>query len=79
VYAGEALVIVFVIRNIIALVCSFYTNQWIGKDGLQAVTGTMAGLEWTLLLVAVPMYLFSRQILSFTDSYGPMKRVHREM
>ncbi|KAK1009776.1 hypothetical protein LTR54_005572 [Friedmanniomyces endolithicus] len=78
-HAGEALVIVFVIRNIIALVCSFYTNEWIGKDGLQAVTGTMAGLEWTLLLVAVPIYLFSRQILSFTDSYGPMKRVHREL
>jgi MFS family permease len=37
-YAGEALVIVFVIRNVIALVCSFYSNAWIMQDGLQHVS-----------------------------------------
>lgn len=39
-FAGEALVIVFVIRNVIALVCSFYANHWVTQDGLQAVSSS---------------------------------------
>ncbi|KAK5108263.1 hypothetical protein LTR62_008647 [Meristemomyces frigidus] len=73
-YAGEALVIVFVIRNIIALVCSFYSNHWIQEDGLSKVFGTMAGLQWALLLLAVPMYFLCKPILAMTSKYGPMKR-----
>lgn len=37
-FAGEALVTVFVIRNVIALVCSFYSNAWIARDGLSSVS-----------------------------------------
>ncbi|KAK5719971.1 hypothetical protein LTR15_007244 [Elasticomyces elasticus] len=78
-FAGEALVIVFVIRNVIALVCSFYTNQWIAEKGLESVTGTMAGIQWAVLLLAVPIYFFSKRILSFTNTYGPMKRMQRDL
>jgi hypothetical protein len=42
------------------------------------VTGTMAGLQWALLLFAVPMYVFCRQILALTSTYGPMKRLVAE-
>ena len=38
-YAGEALVTVFVIRAIIAVMCSFYSNVWIKNDGLEKVGG----------------------------------------
>lgn len=37
-FAGEALVTVFVVRNIIGLVCSFYSNNWIAEDGIEAVS-----------------------------------------
>ncbi|KAK4561023.1 hypothetical protein LTR86_004978 [Recurvomyces mirabilis] len=77
-YAGEALVIVFVIRNIIALVCSFYSNQWIQEDGLTRVFGTMAGLQWALLLFAIPIYFFCKPVLVLTSTYGPMKRIQKE-
>jgi len=36
-FAGEALVTVFVVRNLIAVMCSFYSNVWIQQDGLQSV------------------------------------------
>ncbi|KAF2765157.1 polyamine transporter [Teratosphaeria nubilosa] len=74
-FSGEALVTVFVIRNVIAVVCSFYSNVWIQQDGVSAVFGTMAGLEWALMAVAIPVYVFSSQILAFTDKYGPQKRL----
>lgn len=41
-FAGEALVSVFVIRNVIAVVCSFYSASWIQLEGLQNVSGTNA-------------------------------------
>lgn len=74
-FAGEALVTVFVVRNVIALVCSFYSNKWIASDGLESVTGTMAGIQWAMLLIAIPIYFFSGKLLAFTNSYGPQKRV----
>lgn len=39
-FAGEALVSVFVIRNVIAVVCSFYSASWIQMSGLQSVSFT---------------------------------------
>ncbi|EMC91132.1 hypothetical protein BAUCODRAFT_39273 [Baudoinia panamericana UAMH 10762] len=73
-FAGEALVTVFVVRNVIALVCSFYANRWIAEDGMKKVFGSMAGIEWALLVLGIPLYFFTKQILAFTSSYGPMKR-----
>jgi hypothetical protein len=37
-HAGEALVSVFVIRNVIAVVCSFYSADWISESGLESVS-----------------------------------------
>lgn len=37
-FAGEALVTVFVVRNIIALVCSFYSNNWTARNGFASVS-----------------------------------------
>ena len=37
-FAGEALVTIFVVRNVIAVVCSLYSNVWVGNDGLEAVS-----------------------------------------
>ena len=37
-FDGEALVTIFVVRNVIAVVCSFYSNAWIAQDGLERVS-----------------------------------------
>ncbi|CZT18216.1 uncharacterized protein RCC_04060 [Ramularia collo-cygni] len=72
--AGEAMVFLFIARNVIAVLCSIYCFPWIQRDGLKAVFGIMAGLEWGLMLFALPIYLFAKRILDFTTRYGPMKR-----
>lgn len=73
--AGEAMVILFIVRNVVAVVCSIYCFPWIQKDGLKAVFGTMAGLEWALMLLAIPFYFFAKKISKFTGRYGPQKRL----
>lgn len=76
--AGEAMVILFIVRNVIAVICSIYCFPWIQRDGLKAVFGTMAGLEWALMLFALPLYLMAVQIKTITGRYGPMKRLREE-
>ncbi|KAI7198418.1 MFS general substrate transporter [Hortaea werneckii] len=72
-YAGEALVTIFVVRNIIALICSFFADEWISGSGIDTATGIAAGIQLAVLAVAVFFYFLSRQILAFTTSYGPMR------
>lgn len=43
-FAGEALVSIFVIRNIIAMLCSFYSSQWVNERGLEVVSGARYAL-----------------------------------
>jgi MFS family permease len=74
-FAGEALVIVFVIRNAIACVLSMYSSDWIVRQGASIVFGEMAAIQWFLLLFAVPLYLWGPALLKFTAAYGPMLRV----
>ncbi|RMX85389.1 hypothetical protein D0869_03873 [Hortaea werneckii] len=73
-YAGEALVAIFVVRNIIALICKFYSDDWISGGGIDTVTGIAAGIQLAVLAVAFFLYFLSRQILAFTTTYGPMRR-----
>jgi hypothetical protein len=78
--AGEAMVILFVIRNLVACVCSMYCASWIVRIGLRDVFVVMAGLEWALILVGgLPMYFFSKKVLAFTATFGPQKRRINEM
>ncbi|KAI6838699.1 hypothetical protein KC340_g3892 [Hortaea werneckii] len=51
-YAGEALVTIFGVRNIIALICSFYSVDWISGGGIDTVTGIAAGVQLAVLAVA---------------------------
>lgn len=73
--AGEAMVVLFIVRNVIAVICSIYCFPWIQKDGLKAVFGIMAGLEWGLILFAIPLYVFAGRIVAFTSSYGPLRGI----
>ncbi|KAK4616582.1 MFS transporter fsa7 [Fulvia fulva] len=73
--ASEGLVSLFIIRNIIGVVCSFYCNPWIARDGMPAAFGTMAALEWILLACAVPMFFFHDRLLTWTKTYGPAVRL----
>ncbi|THX54624.1 putative polyamine transporter [Aureobasidium pullulans] len=74
-FAGEALVIVFVIRNVIACVLSMYSSDWIAEQGASIVFGEMAAIQYFLLLFAVPLYFCGPALLKFTSGYGPMRRI----
>jgi MFS family permease len=77
--AGEAMVILFIVRNLIAVVCSMYCFPWILRDGLRAVFGTMAGLEWALMLFGLPLLFLAERIKKFTGRYGPERRARERL
>lgn len=71
---GEALVIIFVIRNTIGMLLSLYAADWIERQGTAAVFGEMTAVQVVSVLFAIPLYFWGRSLRAFTSSYGPMKR-----
>ncbi|KAJ5669922.1 uncharacterized protein N7477_005285 [Penicillium maclennaniae] len=71
---GEALVIIFVIRNTIGMLLSLYAADWIERQGTASVFGEMTAIQVVSILFAIPLYFWGRSLRSFTSSYGPMKR-----
>jgi hypothetical protein len=71
---GEALVIIFVIRNTIGMLLSLYAADWIEEQSTAPVFGEMTAIQVVSILAAVPLYLWGEKLRSFTSTYGPMKR-----
>lgn len=71
---GEALVIIFVIRNTIGMLLSLYAADWIEKQGPAPVFGEMTAIQVVSILFAIPLYIWGRPLRDFTSQYGPMKR-----
>ncbi|CAG7920168.1 unnamed protein product [Penicillium olsonii] len=71
---GEALVIIFVIRNTIGMLVSLYAADWIERQGPAAVFGEMAAIQVASILFAIPLFIWGNSLRAWTSSYGPMKR-----
>ncbi|RAL13903.1 MFS general substrate transporter [Aspergillus homomorphus CBS 101889] len=69
--AGEALVIIFVIRNTIGMLLSLYASDWIARQGVAVVFGEMTAIEAASLLLAVPLFFFGMRLRAVTRRYGP--------
>lgn len=72
--AGEALVIIFVIRNTIGMLLSFYASDWITRQGAAAVFGEMTAIQVASISLAVPLFFWGRWLRGVTMRYGPMRR-----
>jgi hypothetical protein len=71
---GEALVIIFVIRNTIGMLLSLYAADWITRQGPAAVFGEMTAIQAASILVAIPLFFWGVPLRAWTSRYGPMKR-----
>ncbi|KAF7552038.1 hypothetical protein G7Z17_g4573 [Cylindrodendrum hubeiense] len=70
-FAGECLVIIFVIRNAIATILALYTSDWQLATGVKNAFGEMVGIQYFLLLFAFPMYFYATQLQEI-----PQETVH---
>jgi hypothetical protein len=75
---GEALVIIFVIRNTIGMLLSLYAADWIERQGTVPVFCEMAAIEVAFILFAIPLFFYGQSLRDSTSRYGPMKRLQRE-
>lgn len=92
-FSGEGLVSLFVIRNAIAVACTYGAGAggWLsggGGGGAGVVGGearwtrafvAMGVIEWVGVGFAVVVFLFSRQMMACTQRYGPgLREMERE-
>lgn len=90
-FSGEGLVSLFVIRNAIAVTCTYGAGAggWLSGGGGQGGGGgeerwtrafvAMGVIEWVGVGFAVVVFLFSRQMMACTQRYGPgLREMERE-
>lgn len=77
-YSGESLVSFFIIRNAIAVLCSFEVQNWVNADGPKVMFGIMAGLEWVVMGLGVAMWFLTPGLVGLTERFGPQRRLVEE-
>lgn len=74
--AGEVTVTSLALKSCFGFLLSFYTNPWIDKVGYLNAYGTMAGIAAIVLLFAIPIYIFGKEIRRVTWSWLIVKSIH---
>ena len=70
--AGEALVVVFVLRGIIGTVLALYSFNWIAASGEKNAFGQMVGIQYFMCVWAIVFLVWGKRIRAKTTHYGPM-------
>ncbi|THX73466.1 MFS general substrate transporter [Aureobasidium pullulans] len=60
--AGECVVSVMAFKAAFAFLIAFYTNSWLAADGPAVVYGTLAGIVFAWLALALPLYIWGKQL-----------------
>ncbi|KAB8074902.1 major facilitator superfamily domain-containing protein [Aspergillus leporis] len=71
---GEALVVIFTVRNTIGMLLSLYAADWIDRQGPAPVFGEMMAIQVASILLAIPLFFWGKRLRAVTSLYGPMKR-----
>lgn len=55
---GEALVLINAGKNLVAFGLTLVCNAWLAKAGIEKLFCELAGAQWAVLIMAVPLYVF---------------------
>ncbi|PSS03671.1 putative polyamine transporter [Coniella lustricola] len=73
--AGETIVVVFIIRNVIACLISTYISKWIKQQGVKHAFGELVGVSYVILSLSLVLFVLGRRIRALTGRFGPMAKV----
>lgn len=71
--AGEALVVLFMIRGVSGCLLSLYAYDWIVAAGTENAFSQMVAVQYFFILLTILFLWYGRELRVFTASYGPMK------
>jgi hypothetical protein len=66
---GEALVLINAGKNLVAFGVTKGNAQWLASQGLRKMYGEMAGIQWAVLVLGVPLYFLGPWIRAKTLSF----------
>jgi MFS family permease len=69
--AGEAMVVIFVLRGIIGAVLVLWSLDWIEEVGEKEAFGQMVGIQYFVLMWVVVFLVWGKRIRAMTARYGP--------
>lgn len=67
--SGEALVLVNTSKNVVAFGLTKGAYSWMARDGVDKMLYEFAGIEWAVLFLALPLYIFGPSIRRRTQKF----------
>ncbi|KAJ4394659.1 hypothetical protein N0V93_003878 [Gnomoniopsis smithogilvyi] len=73
--AGETIVIVFILRNVMGCLISTYFSEWIQHEGVKRAFGELTSVTYAMLFLCVVLYIWGKRIRALTLRFGPMAKM----
>lgn len=67
--SGEALVLVNASKNVVAFGLAKGCYSWMAKDGVDKMFYEFAGIQWAVLFLGLPLYIFGPWLRTRTQKY----------
>lgn len=67
--SGEALVLVNAGKNLIAFGITKANTSWLAKEGIKRMCGEIAGIQWAVLALGLPLYFLGPVLRKVTMKF----------
>lgn len=67
--SGEALVLINAGKNLVAFGITQKNVQWLMAEGVKTMYTEMAGIQWAVLVLAIPLYFFGPMLRAKTQRF----------
>lgn len=67
--SGEGLVLINTAKNVVAFGISESASSWLESEGLEVLFENLAGIQWAVLSLALPLFFFGPWIRSKTVGF----------
>jgi hypothetical protein len=74
--AGEITLAVMGFKSLFGFLLSFYTNTWVEQSGYIGAFGTMAGISGAVIFMALPLFLWGKEIRRATWGWKVISYIH---
>ncbi|KAL4894163.1 MFS transporter [Aspergillus ambiguus] len=66
---GEAMVLINAGKNVVAFGVTVSSGSWVGKEGIIRLFWELAGAQWAVLALALPLYVLDSRVQKFATHF----------
>ncbi|ODQ66745.1 MFS general substrate transporter [Nadsonia fulvescens var. elongata DSM 6958] len=76
IYAGEALVTLNLVKNVLGFIFSLFTSQFVDCSGTKITFVAYGSIQIAICLITIPMYIYGKRFRYWSDNANLMKYLY---